>query len=149
MTSFILYTKAKDSGKFNCRPAMAHTLQGKDIYCNEEPVLPCDKHPHNMRLFVITHQFGAVCAVWASSDQDALDAACNLNALDAFLASDDDIKDNVTEESDGELTRLGNAGELFVMADAWLYEVEWDVARDWDVLKAFARCDDNDTLDYV
>ena len=129
---FTLYTKAYDGGAFNCRPATSFVMDEKDIHINEEPVLPGDKHPYNMRLWVITHEHGAICAVWATYEQEALDVAVNLDALDCLMAEDQD-------HDDESLTALGNAGELFDLTYAWCYEVEFDIARDWELLKALSR----------
>lgn len=151
---FTLHTKAQDHVPFCCRPAMSWELDGAIIHCNEEPVLPGDRHPYNMRLYVIADEYyGAICAVWSTNDSAALDVACNLGALDSLLANDNELADIAACDAEGRdivgFVALGNAGEYFNLDSVWLYDVEWDVARDWDVLKAFARCGDNDTLDYV
>jgi hypothetical protein len=129
---FTLYTKAYDGGPFNCRAAMSFVMEDKDIYTNEEPVLPGDKHPYNMRLWIITHEHGAICAVWSTCEQDALDSAVDLNALDCLMAEGQD-------HDDESLTALGNASELFDLTYAWCYEVVFDITRDWELLKALAR----------
>lgn len=130
-TKFELHTKQ----------GFVFTLKPENIYCNEEPVLPDDYHPYNMRLWVIGHTYGAVCAVWATCEQNAFDNACNLNAIDCFLSEEQD-------DDNEELTPLGNASELFDLSEAFIYEVDFKIERDWQLLKAFARCNDNDTLDY-
>jgi hydroxyethylthiazole kinase-like sugar kinase family protein len=113
-------------------------LEGERIICNDV-MLPgaidgaSRYNPHNVRLWLIGHVFGAVCAVFASCDQDALDAACDADALDAFLAEDQ------TDHENESLTALGNASELFALSDMWMGEVAFDAARDILLITALAR----------
>lgn len=101
----------------------------------------CGINPHNVRLWVIGHEFGAICAVWASNEQDALDAAVDLNALDCFMAEDQNCEDE-------SLTSLGNAGELFDLSYAWIGEVQFDAQRDIQLIVALVRASEagSDTL---
>lgn len=138
-SKFTLYPAAKRE-PFANHPCFA-TLDAEKILCNEEPILPGDHHPYKMRLWVIGHEFGAICAVWATNDQDALDNAVNLNMLDCFLAETQDYEDE-------NLTPLGNAGELFNLNLCWMFPVEFKIERDWELLKAFARYDLADNLGY-
>lgn len=121
-------------------PASAE-LDAEKILCNEEPILPGDYHPHDMRLWVIGHEFGGICAVWATNEQDALDNAVDLNVLDCLMAETQDYEDE-------SLTPLGNASELFNLELCWVFPVEFQIERDWELLKAFARYDLADNLDY-
>lgn len=136
---FTLYNA--NVAKYTFEGPLSAELEAEKILCNEEPILPCDYHPHKMRLWVIGHEFGAIVAVWASNEQDALDNAVNLNCLDCFLAEDQDYEDE-------SLTPLGNASELFDLNMCWMFPVEFKIERDWEILKAFARCGDADNLDY-
>lgn len=80
-------------------------------------------NPHNVRLWVIGHEFGAVCAVWASCEQDALDNAADRGWMDMFLIGDDaDVTDDAAF--------LGNAGEPFDLTYAWCVPVQFDPVRD-------------------
>jgi hypothetical protein len=148
LAKYKLHTKAIDGGSFNCKPAMSHELNNDCILCNEEPVLPGDSHRYNMRLWVVGNEFGACCAVWASHEQDALDAAVDANMIDCMLL--DDQLEGYDENGDilEEFISAGNAGELFHSDYMFIDAVEFDIVRDWELLKAFARCTDNNTLDY-
>ncbi len=89
-------------------------------------------NPHNVRLWVIGHTFGAICAVWASSEQYALDMAVDANLLDCFLIEN---PEDVTEET----AYLGNASEPFDLSEAWIGEVSFDLLRDVDLILALVR----------
>ena len=97
-------------------------------------------NPHNIRLWVIGHEFGALCAVFASCEQYALDQAVDLNQLDYLMA-------DVQDYNDETLTSLGNASELFDLSHAWIAEVEFEAKRDIQlivaIVKARAKCLDN------
>jgi len=98
-------------------------------------------NPYNVRLWVIGHQFGAVCAVWASHEQDALDRAVDTNRMDFCLAETQDYDDEA-------LTALGNASELFDLSEVWIAPVVWDAARDIHLIVAMVRAHESgaDTL---
>jgi len=108
-----------------------------NIYANDV-ILPrsidsdCGMNPGNIRLWVIGHEFGAICAVWGSSEQDALDTAVDLNTLDCFMAEDQNYEDE-------SLTALGNAGELFDLSYAWIGEVQFEALRDIQLIVALVR----------
>ena len=97
-------------------------------------------NPNNVRLWVIGHEFGALCAVFAGCEQYAFDQAVDLDQLDCLMADNQDYDDET-------LTSLGNAGELFDLSHAWIAEVEFDAARDIQlivaIVKARAECLDN------
>jgi len=107
------------------------------IYANDV-ILPrsidsdCGMNPHNVRLWVIGHEHGAICAVWASNEQDALNTAVDLNTLDCFMAEDQNYEDE-------SLVSLGNAGELFDLSYAWIGEVQFDAQRDIQLIVALVR----------
>jgi len=92
----------------------------------------CGINPHNVRLWVIGHEFGAICAVWASHEQDALDTAVDMSALDCLMAEEQ----NYDDES---LTSLGNASELFDLSHAWIGEVQFNASRDIELVVALVR----------
>ena len=99
-------------------------------------------NPHNVRLLVIGNEFGALCAVWASHEQEAFDEACDAGMLDCLMAENQDYEDD-------SLTALGNASELFDLAHAWIAPVEWQAERDIKLILAMVRAVENqeDTLD--
>lgn len=128
-------------------PSMTVELSGYNILCNEDPVLPGDYHPYNMRLWVIGNEHGGIVALWATNEQDALDNAVDLNMLDNMMVSPVDFE-NISEAEKEDLIYLGNASEPYYQDYLWMSEVSFDMTRDWELLKAFARCGDNDSLDY-
>ena len=122
-------------------------LEGEKIVCNDV-TLPayidrsCGINPHNVRAFVIGHEFGAICMIFGSNVQDALDEAVDANMLDCMLNDEQD------HENDS-LTSLGNASELFDLTYAWVGEVEFEAARDIQLIVALVRASENgsDTLE--
>lgn len=142
---YTLHAAASEIGGMGPRPATGYALDSKNIYCNEKPYLPGDKPDYGIQLYIIGNETAAICAVWARHEQAALNIAVNLNALDALMAADQTSAEAHADES---LVSLGNASELFHGDYLFCDKVEFDVARDWEVLKAFARCEDHDTLDY-
>lgn len=133
-------------GPFAQNPHFAE-LEGEKIAVNNV-ILPkavdqeSSYNPHNVRLWAIGHEFGALCAVWASHEQEALDEACDAGLLDCLMAEDQD-------QENEELTPLGNASELFDLTHAWIGEVEFDAARDIHLIVAIVRASENqkDTLE--
>lgn len=89
-------------------------------------------NPHNVRMWVIGHTFGPICAVWASNEQLAFDEAVDANLLDCFLIEN---PEDVTEET----AYLGNASEPFDLSEAWIGEVSFDLLRDVDLILALVR----------
>lgn len=93
-------------------------------------------NPHNVRLWVIGHEFGAICAVWANHEQDAFDNAVDANMLDCLQIED-------SADIDDETRYLGNASEPFDLSHAWISEVEFDAARDIKLIVAIARASES------
>lgn len=129
-------------------PTLAE-LDAEKILCNDV-MLPADFdegsrfNPNNIRLWVIGHEFGAICAVWAGCEQDALDNAVDCNILDCLAVTDADDQENENH------ARLGNASEPFDLSMAWMSCVEWDASRDIKLIVKFARAAESgaDTLDF-
>lgn len=113
-------------------------LEGSQIRCNDV-MLPADfdtasaYNPHKVRLWVIGHSYGAVHAVFASHEQNALDELADCGAL-GFCQVADDL--SVDEDT---VCRLGNAGEPFDLSDFWMGEVAFDAARYIKLIVALAR----------
>ncbi len=63
-------------------------LKNDHIHCNDV-ILPGEFNPHNVRLFVICHEFAPVAAVWAYHEQAALDAFVDLG-YETFKVYDPD-----------------------------------------------------------
>ena len=116
-------------------------LDKENIYLNNV-ILP--KHidpdagynPHDVKLYAIGNEYGALCAIWASHAQEAFDEACNHNAIDCLMAEDQNYEDET-------LTHLGNAGELFDLSYAWIGEVEFDAAKDVQLIVLIVRGAEN------
>lgn len=96
-------------------------------------------NPHNVQLYVIGHEFGSICAVWASNEQEALNEACDLDLLDCFLCEDQSPENY----DSGDFVALGNASELFDLQYAWLGVVEFDAARDIQLIVDIIRASEN------
>lgn len=112
-------------------------LEGDKILCNnvclpKEIDPDASYNPHNVRAFVIGHEFGAICMVWADSEQEALDNAVDLNQLDMLMSEEQNHEDE-------SLTALGNASELFELSYVWLAEVVFDPARDIQLIVKLVR----------
>lgn len=94
-------------------------------------------NPQHIRLWVVGNEHGPICAVFAGCEQYAFDQAVDLDQLDYLMADDQDYDDET-------LTSLGNAGELFDLSHVWIAEVEFDAARDIQlivaIVKARAEC---------
>lgn len=133
------------SGAFCQNPRFAE-LEGEKIALNNV-ILPKTidtdgaYNPHGVRLFVIGHEHGAICAIWASHEQEAFDEACDANFIDSLMAENQDHDDDT-------LTPLGNASELFDLTYAWVGAVEFDAARDIQLIVSIVRAVENqkDTL---
>lgn len=80
-------------------------------------------NPHSVKAWIIGNEFGWLCMVWASNEQEAFDEAVDANMLDSMLAENQDYDDE-------SLAALGNASELFDLTYAWIHPVEWKPERD-------------------
>lgn len=119
-------------------------LEGENILLNDVNLPEHIEHtynPHNVTLWVIGHEYGALCAAWGSSEQDALDAAVDAGLLDSLMDEEQDYNNEA-------LTPLGNAGELFDLDYVWMGKVEFDAARDIKLIVALVResAEGKDTL---
>lgn len=139
----------RQSGPFASNPRFAE-LEDSEVLCNNV-VLPEEFNPHNVRLWVIGNEYGALCALWADCEQYALDTLIDEGKGNSFLVPEDEVKAaRLTAEDDcpEEWTSLGNAGELCDLTHAWIAPVEFEPARDWKLLCRFAeaRGQGSDTL---
>ena len=112
-------------------------LEPARILCNDI-TLPFESHPHNMRLWVIGNEYGAIGAVWASHEQDALDELVDAGLGDGLLVSAED-EAGMSEAEREDLAHLGNAGESADLEHCWLAPVAWDLARDCALIALFAE----------
>lgn len=136
-----------NGGPFNCLPARAVELEAERVLCNDV-VLPWERHPYNMRLWVIGNEFGALGAVWASNEQDALDELIDRDLGAALLIDEKDYA-AMPEDEREDVSHLGNAGEPCDLTNVWIQVVSFDKARDCELLCKFAeaRGATQDTLD--
>lgn len=110
-------------------------LEGDSILLNDVNLPEHIEHtfnPYNVKLWVIGNEYGALCAAWGSSEQDALDAAVDAGLLDSLMDEEQDYNNEA-------LTPLGNAGELFDLDYVWMGKVEFDAARDIKLIVALVR----------
>ena len=119
-------------------------LEGENILLNDVNLpehIERSYNPYNVKLWVIGNEYGALCAAWASCEQDALDAAVDANMLDCLMAEEQD-------HDNEDLTPLGNASELFDLNSVWMGEVEFNAARDIKPIVALVResAEGKDTL---
>ncbi len=68
-------------------------------------------NPHHVRPFLLHDHGYAICIVFASTLQDALDIAVDAGKLDSFQVSEGDLADYGPDEEG--IARLGNASEPF------------------------------------
>lgn len=137
-----------NGGPFNCLPAREVELAPERILTNNV-ILPWDFNSHDARLFVVGNEFGAVGAVWADHEQEALDELIDKGLGDSFLISEADQAE-ATEEEQEEWALLGNAGEPCNLDMAWVQVVRLDPAQDCLLLCLFAEARGNcaDNLDF-
>lgn len=133
----------KQSLPFSQNPRFAE-LEGENILLNDVNLpehIERSYNPHNVKLWVIGNEYGALCGAWGSSEQDALDAAVDAGLLDCLMAEEQDYDNE-------DLTPLGNASELFDLNSVWMGEVEFDAARDIKLIVALVRqsAEGDDTL---
>lgn len=110
-------------------------LEGDSILLNDVNLPEHIEHtfnPYNVKLWVIGNEYGALCAVWGSSEQEALDEAVDAGMLDCLMAEEQDYDNEA-------LTPLGNASELFDLNSVWMGKVEFDAARDIKLIVALVR----------
>jgi hypothetical protein len=99
------------------------------VLCNDVTFAD-ERHPYNVRAFVIGNEYGALCLVWAAHDQEALDVACDEGLIDGLSLDAETVKER-EEKYDGEgVMRLGNASEPFDSEHAWIDEITLTPAQD-------------------
>jgi hypothetical protein len=131
-----LYLLPLNGGAFNCLPAREISLDDEKILCNNV-IMPWGFNPHSVRLWVIGNEFGALCAVWADCEQDALDEAVDANFLDSLQVDADAFAQMTEDEQDG-FARLGNASEPFDLANVWIQPSRLSEKEDCQLLCALS-----------
>jgi hypothetical protein len=136
-----LHLAPVNGGSFNCLPAREIELEDEKVLCNNV-VLPGDFNPHTCKLWVVGHELGAVGAVWADCEQDALDELIDSGLGDSFLIDKHDF-DAMDEHEREDVAYLGNASEPCNLDNAWIQAVEFKPERDWKLLCQFAEARGN------
>ena len=112
-------------------------LSGERVLANDV-VFSHERHPYRMRLWIIGNEFGALAAVWASCEQDAMDEACDAGLLDGLSLDAETVADwSIHYRGEG-IMRLGNASEAFDATNAWLHEAPLELQHS-EVQLAFAE----------
>jgi len=119
-----------------------HRILANDVIFSHE------YNPHNVRLWLISNEYGPVAAVWADCEQDAIDEATDAGLMDAFLLEDDDIDEEDMEV--GEYSFIGNAGEPADLTNLDIEAVDLS-QQSLELLIAFAEARGAcaDTLDNI
>lgn len=107
-----------------------YELVESDILLNDV-TMPGDYNPNNVRLWVIGHEFGPICALWAANEQEALDEMLD-QGYEQFLVADEDL--DFTLDEQGFYAYLGNAGEPCDLSYAWIKPIVLDEKRDFRLL---------------
>ena len=153
---FALYTKSDNA---------RYTLPGECILANDV-VLPWNNGSFESKLYIIGNEYGPLGAVWANSDQAALDTLIDAGLGDRFLIEDEDMDDYAVESDTcyvcnkhkdapdetadyttvththeyvdyPDITYLGNGDEPCDLQHAWLKEVKLQEQRDCRLIAAF------------
>ena len=112
-----------------------HDINGTEIECKDEEfklndvILPWEYNPHNVRPWVVSSLYGVCGVVWASHEQDALDALCDEGLSNAFLV------DEETESTCG----LGNASEPHDLTYCHIAVVRLDEKQDCRLIAMIAE----------
>ena len=93
------------------------TIDDSMVIEGEGFILAGDFNPHNVRPWVIGHEFGPVVIVFASCEQDAIDEAVDAGKLDCFLIEDHECAE------DCEALHAGNADEPLDQTYMWIREL--------------------------
>lgn len=112
-----------DTITVNTKSGRSFEIQPENYRLNDA-CFPFGFNPHNVRPFIIGNEFGAICVVWATCEQDAFDSMVDAN-FEQFIVSPETIAEMSDEERE-ELTGLGNSSELCDLTYAWIEEVSID-----------------------
>ena len=117
------------------------TTDGNEITLDDDRILandvtfPWEYNPHNVRLWIVCNEYGAMGAVWAGNEQDALDELVDADLAHGILVDDD----SADPEFEDEYARLGNAGERADLSNCRLDVVRLDEKQDARILCRFAE----------
>jgi len=80
-------------------------------------------NPHNVKAWVIGHEFGAVALVVGEHEQEALDNAMDEGKLECMLMDEDDLNEHAFNSWDDSYTYAGNASEAIWSEYLWIREL--------------------------
>lgn len=140
----------KQSFPFASAPVCAE-LAPERILCNNV-IFAGEFNPHNVRLWVLGNEYGAMGAVWADCLGDAIDELIDADLAGGILLDEGDCSpENCGAEMENcEHGHGGNAGEAYDTDHLWAAEVNFEPVRDLAVLLKFAeaRGQGADNLDF-
>lgn len=101
-------------------------MKSEEILTNDV-TFPWERH--TTPLWIIGNEFGPIAAVWARTEQDALDESCDAGLTAGLSTSTteqelDAMTEEELEEWEETITRLGNAGEPHNLAYLWMQEAD-------------------------
>lgn len=101
---------------------------------------PWESRGCNAQLWVVSNAHGALGAVWARNEQDALDELVDRD-LGAGLLVDEPKDEAEAKEYEEvlEYAHLGDAGEWADLSNAWLAPVEFKPERDIELIVKLAE----------
>lgn len=124
MNKITLHTAPINGGPFNCFPAMVHEIEPDRI--SGCPVFFPWERSDADSLYVICNEYGAMGAVWADNEQDALD-----ELIDAGLGAGIEIDEPEADDENEEVSRAGNDGRAVNLDHCNILRVQFEVTRDW------------------
>lgn len=128
-----IHTLPVNAGPFNCRPAMTHEIEA-DRIAGCPIFFPWEGRHGADNLYVICNEFGAMGAVWADNEQDALDELIDANLGGGIEI--DEPEDISEDEMDG-ISRAGNDGRAVNLDHCTILVADFKPERDWELLCAF------------
>lgn len=105
-------------------------LEDERILANNV-IFPGEFNPHNVRLWVIGNEYGALGAVWADCESDAIDELIDSDLGGGILIDEAD--------ADEETARGGNAGEPYDTEHLWMATVRFEATHDLKLMLALAE----------
>lgn len=120
----------KQQFPFSAAPVSVE-LEDERILCNDIQLPTDGLHPGPVKLWVIGNEYGAMGAVWASCEGDAIDELIDQDLARGILIEE--------EDADEETARGGNASEPYDTEHLWMAPVSFDPARDFKTIVRLAE----------
>ena len=98
-------------------------------------------------MYIIGHEYGAVCAVWADNEQDAINGAWDEDMLTCLAFEEEDAVDESGDDMPN-VMRVGNESAPIDTSYLWIDTVRFDPVRDFQAILAIAAASsaNEDTL---